>query len=563
MGRKRKRTEYTADLETTTDPDDCRVWAWGVCVVGAVDTFTYGTELDDLLSYMMQNPGRYWFHNLKFDSVFIMCRLLELGYRHVGEKPGAGEFSALIDGLGKVYRVQIGAGVELADSYKKISMSVAAVADTYKLPYGKGEIDYTAPRPKGHQLTAEELDYLKRDVCIMAQAMAPRLAQGTKLTTGSDCLEMYKGMIGNQWEHFFPKINILIDDFLRGAYRGGWVYVNPHHQGQTVGEGGRLDVNSLYPWALRNCDMPYGAPAFFKGEPPTDGRYWVARCVMTAHIKSDGVPCVPIQSAALFGSAVYGTEIDEPLDITVCSVDWELWNENYDIDVYSWWGGYAFSHTGGLYSDYIDYFMSIKERAQGGERYQAKLFANNLYGKEGQKVRVCGKIPYIDESCTLHLKTGREDERDPVYLPVAIFTTAHARTKTIRTARLFGDRFCYADTDSIHFIGRDIPGDVDIHPSRTGAWKLEARFIKARFVRPKTYAEVEEGGHVDYKCAGMCDELKSIMRFDDFKEGFKTPPCTHCGGDCSRCYSNTKYWGLRPKNVPHGVVLCPTPFSIK
>ena len=79
----------------------------------------------------------------------------------------------------------------------------------------------------------------------------------------------------------------------------------------------------------------------------------------------------------------------------------------------------------------------------------------------------------------------------------------------------------------------------------------------------KKYAEVEEGGRADFKCAGMSDALKSIMRFDDFKVGFFTPACTHCGGNCQRCYANTAFWGLRPKNVPGGVVLVPSPFSIK
>lgn len=30
---------FTADFETTTDPKDCRVWAWGVCEVGNEDYF--------------------------------------------------------------------------------------------------------------------------------------------------------------------------------------------------------------------------------------------------------------------------------------------------------------------------------------------------------------------------------------------------------------------------------------------------------------------------------------------------------------------------------------------
>ena len=28
---------FTADFETTTDKNDCRVWAWAVCEIGVID----------------------------------------------------------------------------------------------------------------------------------------------------------------------------------------------------------------------------------------------------------------------------------------------------------------------------------------------------------------------------------------------------------------------------------------------------------------------------------------------------------------------------------------------
>lgn len=564
MGR-RAQIEYTADFETTTDADDCRVWAWGVAQVGAPETFTYGISIETFVDFILARPGRYWFHNLRFDSTFVMCHLLESGWVHVESRPRKGQFSALIDGLGKVYRVQIGPSVVLADSLKKITMSVADVARTYKLPYGKGEIDYDALRPVGHELTADELEYLRRDVCIMALAMEKRLGVGKKLTTSADTLEAYKDLVGDMWPRLFPTLNPKLDALLRGAYRGGWVYVNPEHRGEDIGEGVRLDVNSLYPWALSTCRLPVGRPEYFRGAPPAD-RLWVSRCVMTASLKGDGVPCIPVKAAALFGSAEYG-ELIEPTQIDLCSVDYELWSENYDIDVLTWDYGFTFDGADGLFTDYINYYMSIKEHATGGERYQAKLFMNSLYGKFGQKIDVAGKVPTIDDDKVLHLVKAEKRDREPVYLPVAIFTCAYARAKTIRAARLFGERFCYADTDSIHAIGADIPEGVPIHESKLGYFKIEAFFERARFVRPKTYVEIERGGHADYKCAGMSDGLKSIMRFEDFREGFKTPECSvsreTCSRDCAHCYANKRLWGLRPKNVPHGVVLVPSPFSIK
>lgn len=575
MGR-RKRAEWVADTEATTDANDCRVWAWGAARVGNVESFVYGNSIDGLMAHMFDNPGRYWFHNLKYDVAFIFVWLAEHGYTYVSGKPSASnEYTAIVDGLGKVYSVTIGRGVELADSFKKIQMSVATVAKTYKLAYGKGEIDYNAYREPGHALTAEELDYLRRDVCIMAQAMAARLADGGRLTTARDCLDTYEDMCGGgkTFRRYFPVLNQIQDAFIRRAYYGGWVYVNPTIKGADVGAGGRIDVNSLYPWALSQCDMPIGAPHFFSGEPPCDGSYWVAEVTIAATLKPGKYPCIQTKAAFLSGSAEYGTEIDEQTFV-VCSVDWELWCEMYDIDVISWGYGYSFERTGGLFSDYVTTFMNIKANSEGGERYQAKLFMNSLYGRFGLKTLAAGKYPVVDSDRILHYVKGETEEREGVYIPVAVFTCAHARAKTIRAACEFGNRFCYADTDSIHFTGDDVPDDVEIHPTKLGAWKLEARFTKARFIRPKTYAECEDTGHIEYKCAGMSSELKSIMNYDDFRQGFSTLPCAYEGhecdcpfhvkhGTCAGCYSNTDYWGLRPKNVPGGVILVPTPFSIK
>lgn len=221
-----------------------------------------------------------------------------------------------------------------------------------------------------------------------------------------------------------------------------------------------------------------------------------------------------------------------------------------------------------MFDDYIDTYMKQKQNARTpGERAESKLMLNGLYGKLAQKILQRGQVPALDDEGVLCFLEGRESEREPVYLPMGIFITAYARRKTILTACEFGDRFCYADTDSIHAIGEEIPEDVEIHPKKLGAWKHEATFERARFVRAKTYVETV-GGAEEYTCAGMPQSLKDIMRWEDFREGFKTRECPYylpggCGRDCETCYSSTSNWGLKPKQVRGGVVLFPSPFSIR
>lgn len=564
---------FCADFETTTFVDDCRVWAWGAARVcdEPEETFVYGTDIDGFMEWALEQSGaRIWFHNLKFDGGFIMSWLLNHGYDACTDmRPPAGKFSATIDELGKVYRIEV-AGVEFADSYKKITMSVRAAAKTYGLEMTKGELDYETFRPVGHELTVEELDYLSRDVLIMSRAMSIRLSGGSKLTTASDCLACYKDLAGRAFRAVFPVINPVIDERLRKAYRGGWVYVNPRHKGEDAGRGIRLDVNSLYPWAMRYNPLPVGAPQYFAGEPsPTEERpLWIAEVEMTARLRPGKLPCIQARGASLFGEREYLEHIDAPTRYLVCSVDWALWCEMYEIDVWGWFGGWSFREQSGLFDEYIDTYMQQKQDAETpGARALAKLYLNGLYGKLAQKINAVNRVPYLGEDGELKFREAGTSEREPVYLPGGIFITAYARGKTIRTACEFGERFCYADTDSIHAIGEDIPEDVEVHPKKLGAWKLEATFERARFVRAKTYAETV-GGVDEYTCAGMSDALKAVMRFEDFKSGFTTRDCPFflpggCGKDCAACYDNVKNWGLRPKQVRGGVVLVPSPFSIK
>ena len=36
---------FTADFETTTDINDCRVWAYAICEIGNIDNFQYGNDI--------------------------------------------------------------------------------------------------------------------------------------------------------------------------------------------------------------------------------------------------------------------------------------------------------------------------------------------------------------------------------------------------------------------------------------------------------------------------------------------------------------------------------------
>jgi hypothetical protein len=564
--------EYAADFEATTQEEDCHVWAWGVAEVSRSpeETFAYGADIEGFIEWATDNPGRYWFHNLGYDGKFVVWWLLEHGFRWVPDKPQIGEFTTLISDMGRWYSLEWAGEqgrVRLADSFNKLPFKLSIVAGAYGLEVTKGEIDYDLPRPLGYRMTDLELDYLRRDVFILAQAMSHRLEMGAKLTTGADCLANFKDLIGERkFNTLFPMLNPILDGDLRKAYRGGYVYVAPQWKNVVMGTGIRLDVNSLYPWAMRENVMPFGKPKRGKGKPKPTKEYplWVGEVTFTAKLKPGKLPCIQPKSGFSFNSREYITETAEPLTMWFCNVDWALIEESYDLTVYEWGGYYLFHGQLGMYDDYIDTGMVGKANAtSAGERQNWKLWLNNLYGKTGQKIDVTGKQPKLGLDHVVSYVQGKKELRDPVYVPTAVFTTAYARNKTIRTAWLFGDRFAYCDTDSIHAAGTEVPEGVEVHPTNLGAWKLEATFTRAKFLRCKTYVEdvIVSGDEtkLEFTCAGMSEGLKSVMTFDDFAPGFTTDTRL---GEVKPQYLDQRLWKLVPKNVVGGVVLVPRPFTI-
>ena len=86
---------YTADFETTTDLEDCRVWAWALCNVNNTDEFVFGNSVQTLMDWCSKKRNlTLYFHNLKFDGEFILQWLLHNGFTEIIENGGKAAFTA-------------------------------------------------------------------------------------------------------------------------------------------------------------------------------------------------------------------------------------------------------------------------------------------------------------------------------------------------------------------------------------------------------------------------------------------------------------------------------------
>lgn len=605
-GKQKEKEIYACDFETTTDPNDCRVWAWGASLVSDSNVKHWGNDIQGFISWCQEKSRKLYFHNLAFDGEFIVSWLLNNDYEY-SDKPKVKHFKSIISNTGLWYSIEIWwkysrsqkqyIKTTIWDSFKLIPFSIKQIAHDFNLPIRKLKLDYETKREIGHELTPHEIDYLFNDIDIEGMALNECFKLGFNKMTATSCsFNTFKKSIPFNFENIFPILPIDVDTYCRKGYAGGFVWANSRTKEQEINQGIVFDVNSLFPSRMYYENLPYETPIYYKGEYIQDKDYplWVGVISFAFDIKKDHIPCISLQKNNRFGSGKkYVNSSDgEVVTLTLTNVDWELINQQYDTYEVTYWDGYKFKGMTGVARDFIDEQMGVKKKSKGAQRFIAKRQLNSVYGKFATNPNVTPKIPYLTEENILKVKDPMyttyqngevvevvdEQIRDPIYIPYGMFVTAYARKYTISTAQKVGiNRVCYIDTDSIHLRGTQIPDAIKdiIDDKELGYWGLESVFSRAYFVGAKSYIEEIQIDYKEYvehqqewidendtkdklyyirngipyrlnvKCAGLTEKAKQNVTYDNFRVGTVY-------GDC-----------LKKTHVPGGIVLVDRQFAIK
>ena len=574
--------KYTADFETNVNEKDCRVWAWAIHEIGG-EYFEYGNNIEDFINWCANKKYNYYvyFHNLKFDGEYIFNYLLKNGYKYISNKKQRKDktFTCLISSMGQFYSIEIYFTVKktkvnkvtIYDSLKILNMSVDTIAREFDLPIRKLEIDYKEYREVGHELTQDEIDYIHNDVDIMSRALNIMFEMGlTKMTIGSCALKNYKDMIRN-FNDFYPTLPLPIDDSIRKSYKGGFTYLSPNYKDVIVDDGIVLDVNSLYPSVMKNEYLPFGKPIYFSGKYEYDFLYplYIQRIACRFELKEGKIPTIQLKNNPSYNPTEYLTSSNgEIVDLTLTNIDLDLFLENYNVYDLYYDGGFKFKKIKGLFNNYIDIWSNNKIQAKkdGNKALYivSKLMLNSLYGKFSKNPCNRSKYPYINENGEVSYHLGDLEEGKGLYIPVGSFITSLARNKTIRTSQAIRDYtlnkygkdyYIYSDTDSIHMLSlpeEELKTFVDIDDYKLGAWKLESKFKRGKFIRQKCYIEEDYEGKLNVTVAGLPKKLGKYVNFDNFKIGFSI-----------LASDTTKDHKLTYKHVDGGVMLVETDFTIK
>ncbi|MBO5681067.1 MAG: hypothetical protein J6T08_05065 [Lentisphaeria bacterium] len=572
---------FCADFETTvySGQDHTEVWAAALVEMGTEDVKIFHS-IDDFFMHVFSlldtDHIKLYFHNLKFDGQFIrdyflrdlqMPQALEYGNPDdifsaeflPDKKMQDDTFKYIISDMAEWYLITVkmfGHYLNIADSFKLLPFSLAAIGKSFQTKHQKLEMEYDGFRFAGCEITPQEAEYIKNDVLVMKEALEVMFGEGhNKLTIGSCCLAEFQELMG-KWDYkdrFCDMSKVELDpelygsknadQYIRRAYRGGWCYLAKGKEGKVFHDGITLDVNSLYPSVMTGESgnvYPYGMPCFWKGDyipeqATKPGRYYFIRVKCCFLLKEGYLPTIQIKTNPLYkkneyleSSAIYlkgkrykyakvgNTTVSDQVTLTLTQTDWKLLQDHYILWNVEILDGCYFFACAGMFDRYIDKYKEIKMTSKGARRAIAKLFLNNLYGKMATGSNSSFKVAYLKNDDSIGYYNVPEDARKLVYIPVGAAVTAAARNYTIRAAQAnyYGKNkpgFIYADTDSLHM---DIPIEqvkgVTLHDSNFLCWKHEASWKRGLFLRQKTYIETDDES-CNVTACGMGKRCKELI----------------------------------------------------
>ena len=510
---------------------------WGVVDIAGKE-YTAGESIEDFMEFVEDlGTATIYMHNLKADGVAIMDYLLREKYVYTssiddGLLPGF--FSTLITEDGNVFSISqatVKGMIMFKDSTKLTAADERELEKSFKLDI--------------------KADGLERDVRAVAEVLNILRAHGLKKSTAASCaMADYKKRCGGSksFRELFPAIGIECDEDLRKTYKGGWCFVNPDHAGKPTTLGTIVDCNGLYSYIQRDFPLPYGTPVYFRGKgKPTEERPLIVQHLRASFILKPGaLPWIQIKYDDRYDQNAYLYMSAGITDLYLTSPELELLADTYELSEVEYVDGWSFKASADMFKDYVDYWQDLKTKSakdgNGSLRQVSKIMLNALGGRFGLKMTRTTKRPVLTKSGVRYERN--DSEHNPgVYLPVIIFITAYGRVHTVRKAIACGDRFLYSDTDSVAFIGEEIPDCFNVDKYALGAWKVCANFSSAIFCHAKCYIYKDADG-ISVKISGMPDYMHNQVTFENFRPG--------------ATYAHK----MVPEKVPGGVIYRETTFKI-
>lgn len=430
------------------------------------------------------------------DCVFQLLQFLDdlpsphLIYAHNG---GKFDFFLMLEHIENPVKIINGRIVKAALGKHTLQDSYAILPIPLKM-FDKDDIDYRLLEEDLRDENRDEIiRYLCKD-CTSLYSLVQKFRErfGDKLTIGGTAIEQLKKL------HPFDRQRKTHDEKYRPYYFGG--RVEAFETGIQKGQFKVYDVNSMYPYAMREFDHPTGS------------RYHCAYGgIVDKRGRISGFANAPFYFARIEceQNGAFPVRVkDRPLDFSVPSGEFFVTSHELKAAI----------ETGRVqrikvkeirvpekvirFREYVDTYMAekvaAKEAGKKAEEIFAKLLLNSAYGKFGQNPE-----HYFDYSITAedddipegeweiyYAKPGnpriwRKPSKSESFLDVATAASITGASRSVLMRALSAaKRPVYCDTDSIICESLDLP----LHDSELGKWKLEAEGDTIAIAGKKLYA---------------------------------------------------------------------------
>lgn len=549
IGKKQEsRNIFVADFETTSVAQyeiekETRVYLWRYVDINN-DNVNMGVNIETFFKSLLELNDNVimYFHNLSFDGEFILWYLMRNGYKDVGEefntKKESYTFTSIITDLNAIFQIYVGLPnghtVEFRCSYKVFPNSIEKIGEMVGVEKLKESHNYDEIKNYKtlDEVTEEEIMYITNDVEILRRIICYLKSLNMlsiSMSTNSYKFWRKKNYLFTKYELIKSndeRINKAIDD----SYRGGITQVNKKYQGVLVDKCISYDVNSLYPWAMYSHSMPFGEGVYFdKIEQCNYAKRLIGVYIVSATILDGLIPFIGTTKGFSFNKVYEYSETIKDTYLYLWEEEWDLFQQCYHGD-YNVVCCIGFKEKKMLFNEYIDYWMSIKEKAKSdsAERQFSKLCLNSLYGKFGMNsIRYSKKARKIEQDKIIY--DLDLSETFYYYRPIASYICAMARCKLIRAIILNASRFLYCDTDSIYLVGWEEPKGLEIHNTKLGAWKFEHYYNHFKGLKAKCYIKdyTDNKGNIKVESgiAGLPKDARKDITYDNFKDGLEIKNC--------------------------------------
>lgn len=352
------------------------------------------------------------------------------------------------------------------------------------------------------------------------------------------CLDMTGRMGSKRFNDHFPPCDEEhgFPNWLREGYKGAVPLLDEAIRNKVLYDVFVFDVNSMYPTQLFGAALPMGRPIHLDIDEDDEdgfdrlmrikerGKLWIAKVKMIIDVKEGHRATYMLKRKDTNGKTLCdhvndydGMYADSESYQVITSVDADYILRDYDVKLINVLEAVGFEPDvdredkffgnpieGNSLKHFVGRWYAIKEQASKNKDKSLKAFAklilNALYGKFGANPEHRSGYYRFDGEEEDMIRVDKNDEtemeKNPKYLPLAMFVTSYARDMISKLCNAIGwDHVAYTDTDSVHVHGMTVDECVAritgagyaVDGTDLGALKFESRWRIAMYVRNKGY----------------------------------------------------------------------------